>query len=303
MSSGVPKPHRKLLIACEEVEFNLSVLRKVQLSDWSFFVSQLFEQARELAGQDNSLPSPPTPPEPVPDVEVAERAVAAIKTWVLDASPALRRVVEETRAFGKRLAKSELEFDKRIRELLSQLVGVDPGYGSWFPAVMEFFASEYGWSPDKIAGLSNYQMEMYLRAALNRRAARHGPSQGHGAASAPSQPVSEPPADGGANRGVPPGFETRWPFDMRANLADRRVWRNGIMADLGTNKPAWEMLCKLAKNHPSRSPAETLRSGDTEKGSVYTAASELRCLLAPLNVGIESLRTVGYLLVNLNPQP
>jgi hypothetical protein len=96
------------------------------------------------------------------------------------------------------------------------------------------------------------------------------------------------------------GFDTTWPFGMLANLAERKVRRGDTEADFGSNKPAWQALVKLARNYPRRTSAEALwEDGTTELGSVYTAVSTLRRLLAPLGVDIPHPGRRGYVLAEL----
>jgi hypothetical protein len=103
----------------------------------------------------------------------------------------------------------------------------------------------------------------------------------------------------------PVGFDTRWPFGMLANLAERRVRRGDKEADFGSNKPTWQALVKLARNYPSRMSAQALWSSNdtTELGSVYTAISTLRRLLAPLGIHIPHAGRRGYVLAELPPRP
>jgi hypothetical protein len=100
---------------------------------------------------------------------------------------------------------------------------------------------------------------------------------------------------------APDGFAESWPFGMQANLPDRKVWRQGDVADLATSAPEWDALCKLAKNYPNRTHTKQLQRGDTEPGSVFVAVSKLRTLLAILGLAVDNVRNDGYLLIELEP--
>jgi hypothetical protein len=99
-------------------------------------------------------------------------------------------------------------------------------------------------------------------------------------------------------------FSLAWPLKLKADLARRRVRRGTSVADLAHCGPAWGVLCLLARNYPNRTPPESLwQRDDNELGSVYTAVSNLRKLLAPLGVDIPHPGRVGYVLVETYPEP
>jgi hypothetical protein len=83
---------------------------------------------------------------------------------------------------------------------------------------------------------------------------------------------------------------------MKADLAERKVRRGNEVADLGTSRPAWDVLVKLANNYPSRTAREALWRQETEVGAVYTAVSTLRRFLALLGIIITHPGRQGYLL-------
>jgi hypothetical protein len=120
---------------------------------------------------------------------------------------------------------------------------------------------------------------------------------GQGAEGPAGMPAATPcPDRNPSTRDTPVGFETVWPLGLRANLADRRVWRNGAEADLAGNKGAWEALVMLTRNHPARTHVTALWRNETEQGAVYMIVSRLRQLLRPLGLDISTTRNAGYLL-------
>jgi hypothetical protein len=102
----------------------------------------------------------------------------------------------------------------------------------------------------------------------------------------------------------PTEFTTAWPLGMYANLAERKVWRNGAEADLAANKRMWGVLSKLTQAHPNAIQTSDLLElvwGDPsdslpELGAVYTTVSSLCVRLAPLGVCIANKRGRGYIL-------
>src|SRR5947209_7156490 len=58
--------------------------------------------------------------------------------------------------------------EQRLKELASRLPGGDNS--NYIATLIDFIASEYRWSLDKIAGLSNWQMVAFVGQALKRRA-------------------------------------------------------------------------------------------------------------------------------------
>jgi hypothetical protein len=96
---------------------------------------------------------------------------------------------------------------------------------------------------------------------------------------------------------IPPRAATAWPLGMKADLANRKVWRNEVEADLGNSKAAWEILAKLARNYPSRTPRDALwRDDETELAAVYMNVSRLRHLIQPLGLIIPRPNGAGYVL-------
>jgi hypothetical protein len=113
-----------------------------------------------------------------------------------------------------------------------------------------------------------------------------------------------------AERTLPPSacpadpFSEKWPLGMFADLGGRRVKRGVAVADLGRHQAAWEIVMRLAKNHPKRTPPKSLwRRSDTELPAVYVAVSTLRHLLAPLGVSIPHPGSQGYLLTEVSAGP
>jgi hypothetical protein len=105
---------------------------------------------------------------------------------------------------------------------------------------------------------------------------------------------------GGTNAEVAPvadGFTKAWPFGMEADLAERKVRRNGVPADFGAIKSIWDVLCTLAHNHPRITHRDALLPPHIEPGAVPVRMTKLREMLAPLGVTIPpATRGLGYLL-------
>jgi hypothetical protein len=95
---------------------------------------------------------------------------------------------------------------------------------------------------------------------------------------------------------IPPRAATAWPLGMKADPADRKVWRNEVEADLGNSEAAWEVLATLARNYPSRTPLKALWRDETELGAVYMNVSRLRKFLQPLGLIIPQGNRAGYVL-------
>jgi hypothetical protein len=99
---------------------------------------------------------------------------------------------------------------------------------------------------------------------------------------APAPTPAPPPAD---------GFDHAWPLGLQANLPERKVRRNGVVADLAANQPKWRLLKVLADNFPRTfSAQDLLRAGwpeaTPELSTFYATASKLRKLLRPLGLTV-----------------
>jgi hypothetical protein len=107
----------------------------------------------------------------------------------------------------------------------------------------------------------------------------------------PSEPDRE------TTTAIPPnGFETKWPLEMRADLAQRKVRRGDKVVDFGGHLTEWNALVKLARTHPAHTPCAEFWRAETEMGAVYTMMTKLRELLAPLRISIPHAGRRGYLL-------
>jgi hypothetical protein len=73
-------------------------------------------------------------------------------------------------ALGKVIADAEAANKARWRKLAEQFPGQVPTTAAEF---IDFFASEYHWTLNHIAGLDDYQMYAFVNAALRRRKAHY----------------------------------------------------------------------------------------------------------------------------------
>jgi hypothetical protein len=106
-----------------------------------------------------------------------------------DAAPANRESPNFWARYGDEVNQSILATEQRIRALLTRL-GTPPNVGTP-AALLGFFAAEFGWGPERVAGLDDYQMQIYLREALRRREA--------GLAAASSPPSGRRPFEPGSD--------------------------------------------------------------------------------------------------------
>jgi hypothetical protein len=156
---------------------------------------------------------------------------------------------------------------------------------------------------DELRGLGRYRLAPSAAPQPDPGPTPEAGAAVDGPATPPAETVPPVPGPGGEQPAAeaPAGFDTPWPLGMRANLADRKVWRNGTVTDLGTDAPAWQTLVKLANAHPNRKAPKPLwrdvwPDGEVELGTVYATISRLRELLEPLGVGIPHPGRRGYVL-------
>jgi hypothetical protein len=125
-----------------------------RLSEWADSCDRI------LATRHSAHTQPVNPPPALP-VPAADLAKPSSRPFTLAFPPEeIAKMKERARAA-----------DERRRELLTQL-GTPPSdeTGGIPGAMLVVLAREYGWGPDVFAGLTDYQIDLYLQEALRQRA-------------------------------------------------------------------------------------------------------------------------------------
>ena len=102
------------------------------------------------------------------------------------------------------------------------------------------------------------------------------------------------------------------PLGLALDTNIRTVERDGQPASFGSNGRPWEVFIKLASRHPARYPVKDLghdvwnpegKDIDPDDNLVQLAITTVRQVLAPLGVGVDHKRNLGYVLSDNSAEP